>query len=114
MQECIAKGGMNSIGRIAQQLHGTSNTSDMEDDDILAPDIDAMLATDLTSIGKNPKKVPAKRKVISKIKFDIQKNLPKGQHGAKLLRKKEKKGMYPSKGPQPQRKRTSSKKMVSF
>jgi len=114
MQECIAKGGMNSIGRIAQQLHGTSNTSDMEDDAILAPDIDAMLASELTSIGKNPKKIPIKRKVISKIKYDIERNTPKGQFGAKLLKNKERKGMHPKKGQGIQRKRSSTKKMVSF
>eukprot|EP00979_Chaetoceros_neogracilis_P006592 scaffold1340_cov277-Chaetoceros_neogracile.AAC.24 len=49
LEQCISKGGMNSIGRIAQQFHGTSDNSDMEDDDNTVPNIDA-LGTDLTSL----------------------------------------------------------------
>ena len=105
---------MNSIGKIAQQFHGTSNNSDMEDDDNMVPNIDA-LGTDLTSLGKNPKKIPAKRKVRSKIDFLIQQNAPKEQWGSKMMKKKKMKGTGPMKAPLIGRKRTSKKKkMVSF
>lgn len=100
---------MNSIGRIAQQFHGTSDNSDMEDDDNTVPNIDA-LGTDLTSLGKNPNKIPAKRKIRSKIEFLINQNTPKEQTGSKLMKKKKMKGTGPARAPLIGRKRTSVKK----
>jgi hypothetical protein len=119
LQECISRGGMNSFERLAKQLNGNANQhSDMEDQDSVAPDIDAMdteMMTVPSTSTKNPDKVPAKRK--NKVKANLLKNIPAGQTGAKLARKKamkDRKGK--SKTSQTPRKRTSKKKkpMVTF
>lgn len=122
LQECISRGGMNSFERLAQQLNGNGNnrtsTSDMEDQDSVAPDIDAMdteMITVPSTSTKNPDKVPAKKK--NKVKATLLKNTPAGQTGAKLERKKnmkDRKGK--TKTSQTPRKRSSKKKkpMVTF
>lgn len=114
LQECISRGGMNSFERLAQQLNSSGNyhsNSDMEDQDSVAPDIDAMDTEMIavTSSRKNPDKVPAKRKNI--VKATLLKNIPAGQTGAKLARKKamkDRKGK--TKTSQTPKKRTSKKK----
>ena len=118
LQECIAKGGMNSLERLSQQFNSTNSHSDMEDQDSVTPDIDAM-DTDIAPINtststKDPDKVPTKKR--NKIKMTLLNNTPAGQLGAKLARKKsmkDRKGK--TKSTQVSRKRTSKKKkMVKF
>lgn len=108
---------MNSIDKIAAQF-GTNNmeTEDVNDDNS-APDIDAVELTDYSNLGKNPKKIPKKRSIKSKITYEINANKPSGQSGSHLEIKKRMKGTRKVRPPQPGKKRTSAKKrrfQVSF
>lgn len=116
LQECISKGGLNSLDKIAAQL-GTNNM-EMEDvnNDEGAPDIEAF-ESDVTVLGKDPKKIPKKVGTKGKISFEINKNKPVGQYGSHLERKKQMKGSGKIRPPQLGKKRSSSKKKrfhVSF